>query len=143
MRVRCPPSLNALHRGPSTSLQDSVQHAQLLTNRTLREYLLAHSADRWPEVAKATLLYGVLCLRRDFPGQPALPLETLHEAARQLHTQAALGAALPDIRARFDSLEAELGGCLAELGDAAAGGGPAQDAVRGQGGGRVAQASGV
>ncbi|PSC75154.1 ABSCISIC ACID-INSENSITIVE 5 2 isoform X1 [Micractinium conductrix] len=108
--------------------QDSVQHAQLLTNRTLREYLLAHSADRWPEVAKATLLYGVLCLRRDFPGQPALPLETLHEAARQLHTQAALGAALPDIRARFDSLEAELGGCLAELGDAAAGGGPAQDA---------------
>lgn len=38
--------------------QDTVQHAQLLTNRTLREYLLAHSAERWPQVAKATLLYG-------------------------------------------------------------------------------------
>lgn len=109
--------------------QDSVQHAQLLTNRTLREYLLAHSAERWPEVAKATLLYGVLCLRRDFPGRPVLPLEELHEAARELHTQAALGAALPAIRSQFASLEAELGGCLAELdvnAAAAATGAPAQ-----------------
>ena len=95
--------------------QDTVQHAQLLTNRTLRQYLLAHSAERWPEVAKATLLYGVLCLQRDFPGQPVVPLEQLHEAARQLHAEAALGAALPAIRSQFASLEEDVGGFLAEL----------------------------
>ena len=43
--------------------QDSVKEAQLLTNRTLRNFLLAHSAERWPELVKATLLYGVLCLQ--------------------------------------------------------------------------------
>lgn len=33
--------------------QDTVQHAQLLTNRTLRNYLLAHGdAARWPEQVK-------------------------------------------------------------------------------------------
>ncbi len=33
--------------------QDTVQHAQLLTNRTLRNYLLAHGdAERWPELVK-------------------------------------------------------------------------------------------
>ena len=33
--------------------QDTVQHAQLLTNRTLRNYLLAHGdAERWPEIVK-------------------------------------------------------------------------------------------
>lgn len=106
--------------------QDTVQHAQLLTNRTLREYLLAHSAERWPQVAKATLLYGVLCLRRDFPGVAVVPLNQLHEAARSLHAEAALGAALPAIRSQFESLEAELGGYLAELGPAA-GGGPAAE----------------
>ena len=94
---------------------DSVQHAQLLTNRTLRCYLLAHSADRWPEVVKATLLYGVLCLQRDFPGQPALEVEQLHGASQRLHAEAALGAALPHIRSQFASLEADVGGFLSEL----------------------------
>lgn len=168
------------HPWPSW-FQDSVQHAQLLTNRTLRGYLLSHNAERWPEVVKATLLvraaapalllasgtqhacqaaksiapacveasssrpelgaacslgteaatittltasvcsclcrpqYGVLCLQRDFPGQPALELAQLHEASRRLHAEAALGAALPRIRSEFQSLEADVGGFLAEL----------------------------
>lgn len=57
----------------------------------------------------------MLCLRRDFPGTAVVPLEQLHEAARRLHAEAALGAALPAIRSQFESLEVELGGCLAEL----------------------------
>lgn len=69
---------------------------------------------------------SVLCLRRDFPGVAVVPLNQLHEAARSLHAEAALGAALPAIRSQFESLEAELGGYLAELGPAA-GGGPAAE----------------
>jgi hypothetical protein len=42
---------------------DTVKEAQLLTNRTLRNFLLAHSAERWPELVKAACLYGVLCLQ--------------------------------------------------------------------------------
>lgn len=39
--------------------QDSVQHSQLLTNRTIRSHLLAHNAESWPELVKSTLLVGV------------------------------------------------------------------------------------
>ncbi len=63
---------------------------------------------------QATLLYGVLCLQRDFPGQAALPLDTLREACRALHAEAAVAAALPRIRSQFASLEAEVGGFLDE-----------------------------
>jgi hypothetical protein len=42
---------------------DTVKEAQLLTNRTLRNFLLAHSAERWPELVKGACLYGVLCLQ--------------------------------------------------------------------------------
>ncbi len=56
-KPRRPAPASGNHPWPAW-FQDTVQHAQLLTNRTLREYLLAHSAERWPEVAKATLLYG-------------------------------------------------------------------------------------
>lgn len=31
---------------------DTAAHAGLLTNRTLRTYLLAHPAEQWPRVVK-------------------------------------------------------------------------------------------
>ena len=67
-----------------------------------------------PPLPQATLLYGVLCIQRDFPGQAAVPLDTLREACRALHAEAAVAAALPRIRSQFASLEAEVGGFLDE-----------------------------
>lgn len=61
---------------------------------------------------QATLLYGVLSLQRDFPGQPVVPLEAVNEASRRLHAEAAMREALPRIRSQFESLEAEVGGFM-------------------------------
>lgn len=84
-------------------------------------------------IVSASRLCSVLCLRRDFPGAAAVPLEQLHEVARRLHAEAALGAALPAIRSQFESLEAELGGCLAELGPSASSGTVSQVGAASQG----------
>lgn len=64
------------------------------------------------------LQYGVLCLQRDFPGQPTLDLLQLQLASRRLHSEAAIKSALPQIRSQFETLEADVGGFMAELGPA-------------------------
>lgn len=75
-----------------------------------------HHAPSLLRRLQATLLYGVLCIQRDFPGQAAVPLDTLREACRAMHAEAAVAAALPRIRSQFASLEAEVGGFLDENG---------------------------
>lgn len=77
---------------------------------------LQHHLAPSPDRLQATLLYGVLCIQRDFPGQAAVPLDTLREACRAMHAEAAVAAALPRIRSQFASLEAEVGGFLDENG---------------------------
>lgn len=87
-----------------------LQHAKL----HLSHHHSTHHQPPPPPSPQATLLYGVLCIQRDFPGQAAVPLDTLREACRALHAEAAVAAALPRIRSQFASLEAEVGGFLDE-----------------------------
>lgn len=74
------------------------------------------------------MLYGVLCLQRDHPGQAVVPLEQVREAAQELHAEMALAEALPRIRSQFATLEAEVGGFMLNEN---AGGGSGQASVSG------------
>ena len=93
------------------------EHTQpaLLGNRVLREVLLPHPAEAWPELVKQLALLGALCARAELGAGRTLTAGDLKALSTRVHSQLALGAALPGIAAQVEALEGEFSGFLREL----------------------------
>ncbi|GAQ79530.1 hypothetical protein KFL_000320290 [Klebsormidium nitens] len=79
----------------------------LLTNKTIRQYLLAYNAEQWPEVVKLTLLYGILSLQKQY-GSQALAVQDLRDIIGQNKVAAAVEQSIPGIEKQLADLRAEV-----------------------------------
>ncbi len=80
---------------------------QLLRNKAIRTFLQAYSDHEWPEVTKLVLLYGIVSLTRQYPGQ-VLSLAALREALSAGASAQAVETAIPDLQDKLSELRLQL-----------------------------------
>lgn len=80
---------------------------QLLRNKAIRTFLQAYSDHEWPEVTKLVLLYGIVSLTRQYPGQ-ILPVAALRDALSAGASAQAVEGAIPELQDRLNELKLQL-----------------------------------
>lgn len=84
----------------------------LLRNKAVRNYLSQYAAKDWPEVVKLTLLYGLICIHKQHPGQ-ILTVEQLKDKIATGHVAVTVESVLPQVQSQLDHLQQ----CLEEITD--------------------------
>eukprot|EP00798_Chlamydomonas_sp_ICE-L_P023129 gene23129-30330_t len=79
----------------------------LLRNKGIREYLQQQPEKDWPEVLKCTILYGIVTLKKQYPGKILHPSE-LKSILGSVQVASTVEDAIPDIRNELDKLQGQL-----------------------------------
>lgn len=79
----------------------------LLTNRTVRNYLNGFSEQSWPHVVKLTLLYGIVSLQQQYPGE-TFSLQQLKQAVQSAATNLVVQRNVPQLHRQLLNLQTDL-----------------------------------
>lgn len=79
----------------------------LLTNRTIRNFLNSYSQEKWPDVVKLTLLYGIVTLRQSM-GVTFVPLEKIRQKISRLETAYCVEEKLLPIQEKVQDLKGDV-----------------------------------